>query len=709
MTKTFLSLLLILCSFHLFSQIKVDLDRSVPLWMEYNSSDNEVLLKWITDDGATSYTISEISSSSTLTPLATLDGTVDSFSIGTITKGEKQGFHIRKNVNGRGIITLGMEIPIVHNRGRCLLAIDDILVDSLELEINQMIEDIEMDGWSIDTIHVSQNVSINSVKSQFAGWYESNYDLSQSIILLGHIPVPYSGNTAYDGHGNHQGAWSADAYYGDLDGTWTDISVDNTTPARAVNKNVPDDGKYDQSTLPSDMELEIGRIDFHNLPAFTEDEIELTRKYLNKNHAFKIGNKPYPRRALIENNFGSLTEGFGQSGWRNFTTMFTGDSVTTQNYDTVLETDKYLCSYAAGGGSYTSCSGVGTTQNLWAAKNIQTVFTLNFGSYFGDWDSQNNFMRAALGSGDILTNAWAGRPAWQLYDMALGMHIGHSVRFTQNATGTTFNPGFGAKSSHIALMGDPTLRLHAMKMASDLSSKIDNGNIVLAWKASEDASHGYALYRKKNNASWEFIAEVVNDLEYTDFCFDEFTEYQYMVKAVRLEQTGSGSYYNTSLGVSTSIKTEENTNLDMYYADADMDGFGDLEEIIMDCTLPTGYVTNSEDCDDENAEINPDMEDIANNGIDEDCDGSDLLSSLKELSNTLVNIYPNPTANLINIDIEDKLDFKVSLYSIEGKLITSSKNISKLPLINMASGSYLLEIEDLSNGQKIIEKVILER
>ena len=52
------------------------------------------------------------------------------------------------------------------------------------------------------------------------------------------------------------------------------------------NHNVPGDGKFDQS-LFVDLELEVGRVDMSNLPSFTSNEIELTRRYLNKNHQFR--------------------------------------------------------------------------------------------------------------------------------------------------------------------------------------------------------------------------------------------------------------------------------------------------------------------------------------------------------------------------------------------------------------------------------------
>jgi hypothetical protein len=44
---------------------------------------------------------------------------------------------------------------------------------------------------------------------------------------------------------------AADVYYADLDGTWTDASVNNTSASSPRNHNVRGDGKFDQSKVPS--------------------------------------------------------------------------------------------------------------------------------------------------------------------------------------------------------------------------------------------------------------------------------------------------------------------------------------------------------------------------------------------------------------------------------------------------------------------------
>lgn len=64
-----------------------------------------------------------------------------------------------------------------------------------------------------------------------------------------------------------------------------------------------------------------------------------------------------------------------------------------------------------------------------------------------------------------------------------------------------------------------------------------------------------------------------------------------------------------------------------FYVDADGDGFGDPNSQTESCGGEEGLVTNSLDCDDTLAEVNPNMEEICD-GLDNDCNGAvdeDLL------------------------------------------------------------------------------------
>jgi gliding motility-associated-like protein len=58
-----------------------------------------------------------------------------------------------------------------------------------------------------------------------------------------------------------------------------------------------------------------------------------------------------------------------------------------------------------------------------------------------------------------------------------------------------------------------------------------------------------------------------------------------------------------------------------YYADLDGDTFGDALNFVLDCSLPTGFVTNDLDCDDTNPSINPAGIEVCD-GVDNNCNTS---------------------------------------------------------------------------------------
>ena len=59
----------------------------------------------------------------------------------------------------------------------------------------------------------------------------------------------------------------------------------------------------------------------------------------------------------------------------------------------------------------------------------------------------------------------------------------------------------------------------------------------------------------------------------------------------------------------------------IFYKDADADGFGDINNTVQECSMPPGYVTNSTDCNDLDANVNPGQAEVPANGIDDNCNG----------------------------------------------------------------------------------------
>lgn len=155
-------------------------------------------------------------------------------------------------------------------------------------------------------------------------------------------------------------------------------------------------------------------------------------------------------------------------------------------------------------------------------------------------------------------------------------------------------------------------------------------------------------------------------------------------------------------------EVDEGLAINTYYTDSDDDGYGDVSTVIESCeTNLIGYVTNGDDCDDTNSDINPDATEIVNNGIDEDCDGMDLTSATHELGEITLSIYPNPAVDRINIDVDGQMNYKATIYDLEGKLISESNNRTTIDITTLSQGTYLLKILDIDSGQKVVERIVI--
>jgi hypothetical protein len=68
-----------------------------------------------------------------------------------------------------------------------------------------------------------------------------------------------------------------------------------------------------------------------------------------------------------------------------------------------------------------------------------------------------------------------------------------------------------------------------------------------------------------------------------------------------------------------------------FYVDIDGDTYGDAAETIQACSVPRGYAVTSDDCNDSDASIHPSAVETPDDGVDQDCNGSDAKSCYRDL------------------------------------------------------------------------------
>jgi hypothetical protein len=541
-------------------------DYSIEAVCEVQLEPLALVLSWPRADYVDEYTVRRRNTANDdWTTIATLPGGASGFSDRAVQMGVAYEYELEAKLTSGGYegdpvraysyLFSGANVDRVDSPKAALLLVDASVSGELTSALAVFEEDLLGSGWRVVRRDVSRPATPMEVRNLVRGEVSASPAL-RSVVLLGRVPVPYSGNIAPDFHDRHRGAWPADAFYGVLEGTWTDHTVSVRSEDSELNDNFPNDGKFDQSDLPGQVSLEIGRIDFSNLPAFApRTEVDLLRAYLGKNHSFRHRQFTAERRGLVYDGFGDI-EGDAPAvdAWRHFGAFFGSGQLTVigpNEFVPTLSSQSYLWAYGAGGGSFWQADGVGDTM-AFAANSLQSVFLILHGSYFGDWNTENNLLRGALGaSGMSLAGIWSGVPHWFMHHMALGETIGYTARLTQNNRLTyKSHRNYGAGQVHVALLGDPTLILFPVVPPAGLTAVSDGRGVNLAWSASPDANIvQYRLYHAPGPAGpFSRIATVPgNILRFTHST--EPVAGVYMVRAVKLEKTGSGTFLNASQGV----------------------------------------------------------------------------------------------------------------------------------------------------------------
>lgn len=688
-------------------------------------SESSILITWDNHGSALSHTLFKKFPDETAwgSPISTLGGGDTSYLDADVESGIEYEYSVRRGMGGftaYGYSQTGVNVQLPADRGNLLLITTDSVNFYLEGEVATLIDDMSADGWSVTNLVVSEEDTPEDVKELIIDANQAQ-DGIEMIYLLGHVPVPYAGEIAPDAHNNHVGAWPADVYYADIDGTWTDNSVNNTTASDARNHNVPNDGKFDNSTLPSLAEIMIGRVDFANMPAFAKGEMALLKAYLDRVHHFKQRVWDLPRRALVDDNFGGFNgEAFASSAWRNFSPLIGRDQIFAGDYRTTLDTLGHLFSYGCGGGSFTSANGIGNTSQL-STDSLQTGFTMLFGSYFGDWDRPDNFMRAALAQGNTMSISWAGRPHWFYHSMGVGHPIGHSaLRSQNNLTTYTNQVNFATRWVHSALLGDPTLRMEYLSPPTALVlDTVDTFHVSLSWQASSETGVGYNVYRKLTTEWIRLNEEPISSTSWIDSCVLDSGSYSCMVKTTKLTELYSGSYYNESLGAMAEIEivSSKAPRATHWFVDQQNSNppVGNFRAETFWATYLEWHV-EGEILFGNNVQYEP-----QNVGSGESLSYQvffgNTCETLSGQSNHTLDIrtvfasedfklFPNPVSNGSTIQIDSDYPINsISVYSANGSQVFSSDRGSHSFTADFGPGMYYVKLT--SNGQTVIQNFVI--
>jgi hypothetical protein len=113
-------------------------------------------------------------------------------------------------------------------------------------------------------------------------------------------------------------------------------------------------------------------------------------------------------------------------------------------------------------------------------------------------------MRASMATGTTLSCFWAGYPNWYFHHMGMGETIGFAAALTMNNANNHYEPANpNAGRVHIALLGDPSLRMSMVRPPSNVLGVPLITTATITWTPSTDLVIGYHVYRYDNvTQSW---------------------------------------------------------------------------------------------------------------------------------------------------------------------------------------------------------------
>lgn len=541
-------------------------------------------------------------------------------------------------------------------KGQIILLVADDVPTSLSEKYTRLKKEITADGWFINELIVPRATGwdttsqVVTIKNEIVSIYNAapSMDKPQILFILGHVEMPRSGSAdviAPDGHSENRGARSADAFYADIDGVYTDLATYNPSGlSTMLAENYPNDYKWDQDYLASDVEMAFGRVDFADVVVEGLTEMNLIESYLDKLSAYKNVDVTYE---IGENSaFNIGYDNSTDASYRSLLNISSSQNVY-QNYTGVNHSQ-----WVQDNGPFKIyMQNVNPPDiNEWQTLGMDAVVYSSDQSYWGYNDIPNSTIRTALAipTTKNLITLWTTSAINLFHQACTGEPLGLAMKniinhnqdnqYLEKPQQDWDTPDWWNRT-HLTINGDPTLNLYQVSPAQNLYISEENNMAVLHWDESADSSVlGYHVYESSTEFGiFERISPTI--INATQFTIPDYQEgHWYMIKAIDEVSSGCGVFLHASIG--TAI-------------------IGDIA----------------------------------------------LSSSIQEIRTTTV--FPNPTTEKLNISSVKTIK-KIQIYAINGQLITTidiaHTDSCQIDLSQLDNGLYIMRIiasDDTTEEHKI--------
>ena len=96
------------------------------------------------------------------------------------------------------------------------------------------------------------------------------------------------------------------------------------------------------------------------------------------------------------------------------------------------------------------------------------------------------------------------------------------------------------------------------------------------------------------------------------------------------------------------------------------------------------------------------------NGEELTIDDCGEVTALHELGSGVLSIYPNPSSELLHVQVEGEIDYHLSLVDARGQRVWRGTNASVIPISALDAGIYFLRIRDTQTGEQSVERIVVE-